>query len=363
MHDKDLTQRGICLRTFTKDWAHSDERDRGSFERSAGEYVWTYTFPDAASLSSFIAHNPKTQLISQALATGVVRQYEVDDQVFKSPIILLSAPRAGSTLLYELLTNASALWSIRDESHHVLEAPPALRPEARGFGSHALTAVDADPVTAAALRSAFLMHMRDHAGKRYIEAPQERLRFVEKTPRNAFRIPFLNALFPDALFVFLLRDPVESISSMMELWENKNFHRSINLPGWSGPKGFRWCMALPPEWRELTGRPTAEIAAFQWRACNEAIMDGLEAIPGERWCTLNYADLLSDTQTQIRRICEFAGIPYDEGLAQVLSGKLAHSSRVISPPSSDKVQKNRAAIDPVMPSLHDTVERLDKLNG
>jgi hypothetical protein len=92
-------------------------------------------------------------------------------------------------------------------------------------------------------------------------------------------------------------------------------------------------------------------------------MDGLEAIPGERWCTLNYADLLSDTQTQIRRICEFAGIPYDEGLAQVLSGKLAHSSRVISPPSSDKVQKNRAAIDPVMPSLHDTVERLDKLNG
>ena len=362
VHDKHFSQQGICFRTFTKDWVRSDARERSSFERSAGEYAWTYTFPDAASVSSFIGHDPKTRLISSALASGVVRQYEIDDSVFESPVIILSAPRAGSTLLYELLTSASALWSIRDESHHILEAPPALRPDARGFGSHSLNVDDADPKTAAALRAAFLAHMRDRDGKRYVEAPQKHVRFLEKTPRNAFRIPFLNALFPDALFIFLLRDPVEGISSMMELWEDKNFHRSINLPGWNGPKGFRWCMALPPGWRELAGKPTAEIAAFQWKATNEAIMDGLEALPQQRWCTLSYTDLLTDPQAQIRRLCTFANVPFDAGLAQVLSGQLSLSSRVLSPPSRDKVQKNRAAIDAVMPGLRTTVERLAKLS-
>jgi hypothetical protein len=363
VQDRHLSRHGICLRTFTKDWAHSDGRDRGSFERSAGEYVWTYTFADDEALPSFIAYDSKTRIISSALRDGLVRECDVNDKVLESPVILLSAPRAGSTLLYELLTRASALWSIRDESHHVLEAPPAHRPETRGYGSHALTAEDADPTTAAALRSAFLIHMRDHAGRRYIDNPRERVRFVEKTPRNAFRIPFLDALFPDAQFVFLLRDPVESISSMMELWENKDFHRSINLPGWSGPKGFRWCMALPPGWRELAGRSTAEIAAFQWKACNEAIMDGLEALPGTRWCTLNYADLLKDTQAQISRLCAFANIPFDEGLAQLVSGTLPHSSRVISPPSGDKVRRNRAAIEPVLPTLQATIERAARLCG
>ena len=361
LHDKDLKQRGICLRTFTKDWAHSDERERGSFERSAGEYVWTYTFTDEQSVAKFIKHDDKTQRIATALTAGTVKQYTVDDRAFKAPIILLSAPRSGSTLLYELLTNASSLWSIRDESHHVLEAAPALRPESRGFGSHALDAIDADSETVAALRSAFLVHMRDHVGKRYIDAPQDKLRFVEKTPRNAFRIPFLNALFPDALFVFLHRDPTECISSMMELWENKDFHRSINLPGWNGPKGFRWCMALPPGWRELSTKPTAEIAAFQWQGCNDAIMNDLQNIPQERWCSINYRDLLSDPESQIRQLCAFAKIPFDEKLANSVSGKLAHSSRVISAPAKNKAQKNRAAIEPVMPSLNDTIEQLDEL--
>jgi hypothetical protein len=359
VHDGQLGDHGICMRTFTKDWAYNDERDSGSFERRTGEYVWTYSFPDAASVSSFITHDSKTRLIASALANGMVRQYKIDDDIFEAPVILLSAPRSGSTLLYELLTNASELWSIRDESHHVLEAPLALRPETRGYSSHALTAEDIDPVIASAMRSIFLVHMRNNAGTRYVDTPQkQRLRFVEKTPRNAFRIPFLNTLFPNALFVFLFRDPIESISSMIELWENKDFHRSINLPGWSGPKGFRWCMALPPGWREFNDRPTVEIAAFQWQACNDAIMNGLQDLPQERWCTLDYADLLSNPATQIQRLCEFTKIRFDEGLSEVVSGELAHSSRVISTPSRDKVKKNRPTIEPVLQGVSDTMERL-----
>ena len=33
---------------------------------------------------------------------------------------------------------------------------------------------------------------------------------LEKTPKNSLRVPFLNAVFPQALFVYLYREPRES---------------------------------------------------------------------------------------------------------------------------------------------------------
>src|SRR5438105_331645 len=97
VHDKHLAERGIRLRTFVKEWTE--------------EYVWTYAFDDERSASAFIARDAQTRLISDALATGVVRRSDVDDRAFVSPIIIISAPRSGSTLLYETLAKAPGLWA------------------------------------------------------------------------------------------------------------------------------------------------------------------------------------------------------------------------------------------------------------
>src|SRR2546423_7692234 len=102
IHDRHLPERGILFRTFTKD--------------STAEYVWTYTFADAASMGAFLARDPDGRLLSTAIEGGVVKRLDVDDGVFEAPIFIVSAPRTGSTLIFELLTNSSELWSIRDES-------------------------------------------------------------------------------------------------------------------------------------------------------------------------------------------------------------------------------------------------------
>ena len=44
------------------------------------------------------------------------------------------------------------------------------------------------------------------------------LRFLEKTPKNVLRIPFIERIFPDALYVFLWRDPRGNLASIMEAW-------------------------------------------------------------------------------------------------------------------------------------------------
>jgi hypothetical protein len=41
---------------------------------------------------------------------------------------------------------------------------------------------------------------------------QRAVRLLEKTPKNALRLPFLNALFPDAYYIYLYRDPLANLT-------------------------------------------------------------------------------------------------------------------------------------------------------
>src|SRR5687767_9195280 len=112
---------------------------------------------------------------------------------FDRPVFIVSAPRAGSTLLFETLSLSPSAWTIGGESHG-LEAIPGLNPASRGFDSNRLTAEHADPKTAALVKEFFAQRLRDRAS-RPPSAPADgdpssrAVRLVEKTPKNALRIP------------------------------------------------------------------------------------------------------------------------------------------------------------------------------
>ena len=59
------------------------------------------------------------------------------------PIVILSAPRAGSTLLFETLAQAAGVYSIGGESHQLIESIAALRPGRGVVSSNRLTRRDA----------------------------------------------------------------------------------------------------------------------------------------------------------------------------------------------------------------------------
>jgi len=64
----------------------------------------------------------------------------------------------------------------------------------------------------------------------------------------------INAAFPDATFVYLYRDPVESLLGMLEAWESGRFVTYPQLPEWEGQE---WSMLLVPGWRDLADRRLA----------------------------------------------------------------------------------------------------------
>lgn len=279
------------------------------------------------------------------------------------PLIIISAPRAGSTLLYEILQHSPDFWNLDGESHSVIESIPHLRPEARDYDSHRLVAADAAPETRRALRAAFIGNLQDRDGRKYVGVPPaERpagVRFVEKTPRNALRVAFLNKLFPDGLFVFLHRDPRENISSIMEAWRAPGFWQFRgDLPGWDREE---WCMLLPPGWREMKGRSLEEIAAFQWRASNELAINDLAEIPSHRWVALDFADLVERPASVVEALCSFSGTRYDDRLRAVSTAPLRPSGSTVTPPAAAKWKRNADAVGRVLPSVAPVVDRIRTL--
>jgi hypothetical protein len=269
------------------------------------------------------------------------------DPLFDRPVFIISPPRAGSTLLFETLARASQLFTIGHESHAVIEGLPELHPAACGFASNRLDAAACHPALMTELRRRFQSELRDRNHQSPTHWP---VRMLEKTPKNALRVPFLARVFPQAHFVYLHRDPQQTLASMLEAWRSGRFRTYPQLPDWNGPP---WSLLLVPEWRRLSGRPLEEIVAAQWEITTRILLDDLQALPAERVHVAHYATLVTQPADEVARLCAALDFDWD----QPLDAALPWSRFTLSPPAADKWQKHAAAFAPLLPGLRSTIER------
>jgi hypothetical protein len=161
------------------------------------------------------------------------------------------------------------------------------------------------------------------------------------------RVPFADAVFPEAKFIHLVRDGRAVTESAMRQWQEpmnwrRLFEKARGLPlqnlgyaGWfatnfakglfSGRGGGRvWGPRYPGIDEDVArGRDLAEICAEQWRASVAAAREGLRAIPVERQITIRYDALVGGTDA-LGNVAEFCGL---ENVDDVLQ---AHRARVIA---------------------------------
>lgn len=269
------------------------------------------------------------------------------DQDFKRPIFIISPPRSGSTLLFETLSQARGLYTIGGESHQLIETIPELNIGAHNLDSNRLTAEDAQPHVVKELRQRFLSVLRDRAGAPPMQRP---VRMLEKTPKNALRIPFLMAAFPEAHFLVLMRDPRQVISSMLEAWRSGRFKTYPRLPDWHMPN---WSLVLTPGWRSLAGLQLPDIVAAQWEACTRVMLDDLERLPYERWTLIDYQAFTQNWGSATEQLCRRLELDWDKPL----TGALPNSRYTVSAPDPDKWRKNAAEIEPLLPKIQPTIDR------
>lgn len=273
---------------------------------------------------------------------------KADDLEFDRPIFIVSSPRSGSTLLFETLALAPNLFTTGRESHGLIESIPGLRLAMSGFGSNRLDETAAMLEVAVELRHRFLSQLRDREGHSPMALP---LRMLEKTPKNSLRIPFLAKVFPQARFVYLYRDPRQTLSSMIEAWQSGRFRTYPNLPGWDG---LPWSMTLVPGWRDLVGESLPRIVAAQWTTMTRIMLDDLETLPADRIAAIDYDAFLADPQTQITALCASLGITWDQNLKV---GELPPSRYTLTRPAADKWRRHQAEIEAVLPEMHEIVAR------
>ncbi|MGQ0741543.1 MAG: sulfotransferase family protein [Alphaproteobacteria bacterium] len=281
---------------------------------------------------------------------------------FDRPVFIVSAPRSGSTLLFELLAANDALWTLGDEGHGQIESIPSLSPRNRNLDSNRLTAGDTTPDVRDRLLANYASCLRDATGKPWAVggATPDSIRFLEKTPKNALRIPFFKAVFPDARFIFLQREAKANISAIIEAWRSGRFVTYRDLTGWMG---MPWSMLLIPGWRELNGADLAEIAVRQWRDTNETIMKDLSALPESDWCTVQYEQLLADAPGTLARLCAFAEVPLGERARAAASGPLRPSRYTLTPPEPEKWRKNEGIMKRFLPLAKPTADKLAAMHA
>jgi len=262
------------------------------------------------------------------------------------PVLIISPPRSGSTMLFEAMEQAPNLYTIGTESHVAIESIPEFDPANRQWHSNRLDATDARRPAARLLTEQFYEQLRDRDG-RPAEGP---VRMLEKTPKNALRIPFFDALWPDSSFIYLYRDVRETLGSMIEAWASGHFRTYPRLPGWSG---YPWSLLLVPGWEQLRGQPLPVVVAHQWAITTHTILNDLAALPPQRIRAVRYSDVVSDPPTRIAELARSLGLEWDRELAPTLP----LSRYTLSRPNADKWRRIKSMIAAVLPIVAEADDR------
>jgi hypothetical protein len=297
--------------------------------------------------------------------------------VITKPLIILGAPRSGTTMIFQALSTHPDLWSLYRESQAIINAhfPTEMVPG----GSVMVTADDVDDATAAAMRQEFFDSVGNaeaalHAFGRGVpliarvrlsklltrlggDQKVPPIRIVEKTPDNCFRIQMLERIFPDAQFIYVVRDPRGSIASIYRGWmEESRFQRFELPPDFTikGYEGTHWCFGLPPEWESLDGCTVMEICAHQWRLYNEYCHRDLPTDPA-RVLQVSYEEMAVKPGPVLEEVARWANI--DPKPIERYSEKLPVVN-TWSKPSSDNWRKVEEKLTEVLPLVAAESERL-----
>ncbi len=306
----------------------------------------------------------------------------------KNPVIIIGCPRSGTSLLFRLLSTSPELWSLYRESNDIWNG--FYKHIGKDFNNEVLTDRDLNEEGKTFLLNEFHKHSlnnykigyftREYLLKNpfmygaveiitsinqiYKNAFLKEYKIIEKTPKNCFRIPFINKLFNDCKFIFLKRDGRSNINSLIEGWQQPNKYIRgqaknivLNIKGYSENNRKSWKYVLPPDWEAYTNKPLEEVCAFQWISSNQHAIEGLSTIPNDRKYTIRYEDLSENTYEIIENLCRFIDIPFSDELK-----KISHKPPLVNyvtKPSKDKWKKNIDLIKNTYQSIQPMMKKLD----
>lgn len=223
------------------------------------------------------------------------------------PIFILGMPRAGSTLVEQILSSHSAI----EGTAELPDMPALVRrlvsdrwQDAGARYPHVLRDLDADALTA--------------LGERYLEDTRrhrktDRPHFIDKLPMNWLQTGLIHLILPNATIIDARREPMACCFA--------NFKQHF-------ARGQTFAYSL------------ADVGHYYRQYVR--MMDHFDtALPG-RVIRLQHEELLDDPEAAIRALLERMGLPFEEACLRFHENK-----RAVRTPSAEQVRRplNRDAVD------------------
>lgn len=281
---------------------------------------------------------------------------------FKRPVFIVGAPRSGSTYLYEIVRRMQEPISFDTEN-----TPLWLRtfpPESLRNKSEYISPEDCSNQKVILFKGLLFLKLifdrkvfRPSVLFRNLFLRQPVYSYTEKTIANCFHLEAIPKMFPDALYIHLVRDGRANVSSMIEGWK-KWVNVNAKLPSSADVNIKHWSYPMAPGWQDQLNQALEEICAWSWIEHNRCVIEKFNADETLTYIRVSYEDLVQDPEEELKKISEFTSLTItDECLSYVKSSPQSWST--ISPPKQHKwKEKNLEKIERILPIIQPMMNRL-----
>jgi len=268
---------------------------------------------------------------------------------YDRPIFVIGVSRSGTTMLFRLLSASSELGALPYEGHNVW----------RMFHHPRSSGWDSDVVKGGEIR----FGERNFVNS-YFYSHFDSRRFVEKTPENSLRVPYLLDLFPDAHFVAIKRNPCDVINSLINGWRHpegrfRSYYvpQELKIPDY--PHRRLWCFALIEGWRNYISSPIHDIAFAQWEQMTQGIIEARNTVPNSNWTEIFFEHLLEEPDKTAALICKRIDINYEPRMKTKLAELVDKPTYALSPHEKNKWRReNSEEITALLPQIAETASEI-----
>lgn len=246
------------------------------------------------------------------------------------PVIIIGAPRSGTNMLRDVLTSFDGIstWPC-DEINYIWRHGNVRYP------SDEIPAIRATPA------------IQNYIQQRFSDIRQKYSAgiVVEKTCANSLRVPFVDAVVPNAKYIFIYRDGIDATGSAKERWtaeldisyilEKVRYVPKMDLPYYAlryfWARIYRlisrekrlafWGPALDNMPSILENNTLNEVCALQWQRCVDKAEVAISEMPADKVVRVRYEDFVRRPAAELSRILEFIGKEVDpEKVARAVEG-------------------------------------------
>ena len=156
---------------------------------------------------------------------------------------------------------------------------------------------------------------------------------IEKTVSNSLRIDFVRSVFPNAKFIYLLRDGRDVVESVVRQWGQSPpnsylFEKLKSFPvlrtlsyGFSygmdllkikilgkPSSSYVWGVKYPGYEKDLSEDKIFKFCAIQWKACIESSEKQIKNIDADKLFKVKYEDFVKNPKESLKSISSFIGV-------------------------------------------------------